>query len=169
MAFWQKVIDEFYTKYAGIRKWHDWLVQEVMDKGKLVMPTGREYEWKPFLRPDGSVKWPRTQILNYPVQGLGADLVAIARVTIRKRLMKQGLTKSVLLFSTVHDSIDLDVDGDIRLCYNICALVNKAIEDVPTNFYRLFGVPFDLPLKAEVAFGPNLKDLTEYASNSIEG
>lgn len=125
------------------------------------MPTGREYHFQPVETKYG-MKWPRTQILNYPVQGLGADLVAIARVTIFKRLVKQNLLKQALLISTVHDSIDIDVDGDIGLCYNICSLVKSAIEDVPVNFERLFGVPFDLPLNAEINYGLNLSELKEY-------
>lgn len=162
-GFWQGVIDEYYNKYKGLHKWHQSIVREVQNTGRLVMPTGREYEYKPFMRPDGSIKWHRPTILNYPVQGLGADLVAIARVTLRKRLLKAGLLgPRVLLQNTVHDSIDIDVDNDAELIYNICITLKQCVVDVPLNFYRLFGVEFNLPLTAEIAFGPNLEDLKEF-------
>jgi hypothetical protein len=117
------------------------------------MPTGRVYQ---FPRADVAHRewfW-RPKILNYPVQGLGADLVAIGRVTMWKRLRKLGIP--VLFQSTVHDSIDIDCES----CYNIrvVEIVKQSIIDIPTNFYRLFGVPFDLPLNSEVSVGPTLKD-----------
>jgi DNA polymerase I len=164
--FWQDVIDEYYNKYKGLATWHKSLVEQVKATGRLVMPTGRIYEYKPFVRPDGSVKWHRPIILNYPVQGLGADLVAIARVSLRKRLIKQGLLgPKVLLQSTVHDSIDIDVDNDPELIYNISETLQKCVADVPVNFQRLFGKEFNLPLHAEVAYGPNLEDLKDFTPN----
>ncbi len=165
--YWQGIIDEFYNKYQGIAKWHTKLIQEVTQTGKLVMPTGREFHFTP--KPDykGELKWPITQIKNYPVQGTGADLVAIARVTIRKRLIKEGLYGLVKMQSTVHDSIDIDVpiDNGMDLCYTICRLCEKAVNDVPTNFERLFKTPFNLPLNAEVKYGKNLGELAVYAPN----
>ena len=162
--YWQEVIDEFYKKYKGIAKWHDSLVREVVNSGQLVMPTGRRFifdkadvirrEW--FWRP---------KILNYPVQGTGADLVAIGRVAMWKRLRKAGL--NVLFQSTVHDSVDIDVDltsvdKPLETCYNICSVVDNAIKDIPINFERIFNLKFDLPVLAEIGYGPNLKDLTPY-------
>lgn len=156
--FWKNVIDEFYVKYRGIAKWHDSLVREVLGSGQLVMPTGRVFE---FDRADVAKRtffW-RPKILNYPVQGTGADLVSIGRVTMWKRLKKAGLP--VLFQSTVHDSIDLDTHP--KVCYNsVCKIVKQSIEDIPINFFRLFGINFDLPISCEIGYGQNLKDLTPY-------
>lgn len=163
--FWEKVIQKFYAKYIGVKSIHDKWVQEVVDTGKLVMPTGREYH---FDRKDVVRRlwfW-RPKILNYPVQGLGADLVAIARVGLRRKMKGSN----AILVGTVHDSIDLDVpirqdlpiDKSMQACYNICSLMKASIEDVPANFEKLFQVPFNVPLTGEVFYGPNLKDLTQY-------
>lgn len=160
---WQEIINEYYTKYKGLKKWHDELVQAVTLTNQLVMPTGRVYKFQPFAHPSRGLIWPRTKILNYPVQGLGADLVAIARVTLRKRMLKQGITEA-LLVNTVHDSIDIDTPE--HLTYNICSLVNDSVEAVPDNFHRLFGKPFNLPLVAEVFYGPNLKEMEKYENYS---
>lgn len=155
--YWQEVIDEFYLKYKGMASWHDILVRTVLDTGQLIMPTGRVYE---FNRRDVAVKpynW-RPKILNYPVQGTGADLVAIGRVTAYKRLIKAGIP--VLWQSTVHDSLDVDVPKEA--CYNVCKILKESIEDIPINFKRLFKQTFDLPISCEIGFGPNLKELTQY-------
>lgn len=161
IRFWKNIIDEFYSKYEGIKQWHDQLHREVLSSGQLVMPTGRVFE---FDRRDVARRdwfWV-PKIKNYPVQGTGADLVAIGRVTMWKRLRKAGIP--VLFQSTVHDSIDVDVnlpvDNPLKLCYNIAQIMRQGIEDIPMNFYRLWGKQFDLPVSCEIGYGPNLKDLT---------
>lgn len=159
--YWQDVIDEYYHKYSGMAKWHNSLVEEVKRSRKIVLPTGREFHFEPLVF-RGEHKWPRTQILNYPVQGTGADLVAIARVTMHKRL--KALKYPVLFQSTVHDSVDIDcLDNDLGMVYNVCQVIKQSVEDVPLNFYRLFGAVFNLPVSCEIGFGRNLGDLQEYA------
>jgi DNA polymerase I-like protein with 3'-5' exonuclease and polymerase domains len=64
--FWQRVIDETYSKYKGLAEWHKKLVQQVSQTGFIRTPFGREYHYKPDRR-RGELVWPRTTILNYPV------------------------------------------------------------------------------------------------------
>ena len=134
-------------------------MQEVLSSGRLVMSTGRVYNFDRREVAKNPFYW-RPKILNYPVQGTGADLVAIGRVTANKRLKKAGLP--FLWQSTVHDSIDIDVDGSQEVCYNIAKIVKESIEDIPTNFYRLFGVEFNLPVSCEIGIGPTLGDLKPF-------
>jgi DNA polymerase I-like protein with 3'-5' exonuclease and polymerase domains len=150
-SFWQNVIEEFYKKYKGLAKWHKEVVATAMRDRQLIMPTGRIYKYEPELK-YGRVKWPRTKILNYPVQGLGADLMAIARVSLSNRLKgKDG----VKLINTVHDSIILDFDSKVWDNNSIVSLVDKCFTDVPANFEKLFGVNFNLPMRVECQVGPN--------------
>lgn len=148
--FWQDVIDNFYAKYKGLKEWHDKIMFDAKRDRKLTMPTGRVYHYEPEIKFD-KVKYPRTKILNYPVQGLGADLMAIARVTLRNRLKdKEG----VHIINTVHDSIMLDYDP--KVWYNISMLleiVKSSFEDVPKNFEKMFGVDFNLPMRVEMEIG----------------
>ena len=148
-SFWQDVIDAFYKKYNGLAKWHKEVVATAMRDRQLIMPTGRIYKYEPELK-YGRVKWPRTKILNYPVQGLGADLMAIARVSLSNRLKgKDG----VKLINTVHDSIILDFDSKVWDNNSIVQLVDKCFTDVPLNFEKLFGVKFNLPMRVECQVG----------------
>src|SRR3990167_1098033 len=155
--FWQRVIDEYYNKYKGIWKWHRDLVQSALSSGLYVSPTGRTYNYPSSDIPRRLWFW-RPKILNYPVQGLGADLVMLARISFWNRLKQMNL-KNVLPCSSVHDSIVVDVDNDQGLCYTICKTLKKCVEDVPINFKRVFGVEFNLPLNAEVKVGKNLKEM----------
>jgi len=147
--FWQGVIDQFYTKYKGLRDWHTKILNDAKRDRKLVMPTGRTYNYEPEVKYN-KVEWPRTKILNYPVQGLGADLMAIARVSLRNRLLNK---EGVKLVNTVHDSIILDFDSKVWDNSSIVNLVDRCFNDIPGNFKKLFGKDFNLPMRVECQVG----------------
>lgn len=152
-SYWQNVIDKTYEKYTGLGKWHENLVREVVKTGRLVMPTGRIYA---FERVRG--EWPRTQILNYPVQGLGADLLSIIRASLAKRIRLNANLINTKMICTVHDSILFDCDHkDVDILKD---LIDNVFKDMPKNFKKLFGVEFNLPLRCETSVGANWGDMT---------
>ena len=150
--YWQRLIDEFYSKYSGLYRWHGSLMREVVRTGKLAMPTGRVYNYEKHRG-----EWPRTTILNYPVQGLGADLMAIARVSMYNRLRPKDLRSK--LICTVHDSIVLD--SPTEEIEEVCKIAKEVWEDIPRNFDRVFGVKFDLPLRVDIKVGKDWGNLEE--------
>lgn len=153
--YWQSVIDRFFEKYAGIKKWHEKLLQEAMTTGKIQMPHGRFYP----IEPNYSKKepWPLTIIKNYPVQGFGADLVMLARLECRSRLRAGGY-KSILV-STVHDSIVADCPEEEWK--DVARLMYDSIIAVPELCRKLFRVDFDLPTTSEILVGKNMSEMTE--------
>lgn len=153
--FWQGVIDQFYAKYKRLGEWHNNLVAQAKRDRKLVMPTGRIYGYEPEIS-YGKEKWPRTKILNYPVQGLGADLMAIARVSLYNRTKH---LEGFKLVNTVHDSIIIDFDSNVHDSLELVKLVDKCFNDVPANFKKLFGVEFNLPMRVECEVGPTWGDM----------
>jgi DNA polymerase I-like protein with 3'-5' exonuclease and polymerase domains len=159
--YWQGVIDKFYDKYKGIKKKHDEWVDTAIRTGQLSMPTGRVFKFEPKMD-KGQAKWPRTQILNYPVQGTGHDIVTIARVSLYKRINAHPILSNLCKFvSTVHDSIVLDVNEfSDELRKQLVDVIDGVFRDVPANFRNLFGVELNLPIQAEVSVGENLLDLT---------
>jgi len=161
-SFWQGVIDEFYNKYTGVKAWHDEIYRTATQDGRLCMPTGRIYNFESTLR-RGTLEWPRTKILNYPVQGLGADIMSLIRVSFHKRFKAANISGEEI--STIHDSIVVDamnheVQRTVELFYEV-------FNDLPVNFKRVFGVEFDLPLLCEISYGMNKLDLTEHKKGSI--
>lgn len=154
---WQKVIDQFYAKYPDLYKWHISLVEEVTRTGFVTIPTGREFHYSPIKKPNGDIDWPRTTILNYSVQGFGADLMMVARLSFANRL-KAGGYKTKLI-STVHDSIVCDSPDDEYL--RIVKLFHEVFADIPKNFEKIFGVELNVPMKCEVLIGSNLKEMKE--------
>lgn len=156
---WQKVIDKYYKKYYGLKAWHDKLVETAMLTGRVEIPTGRQFTFVPDTK-YGKPKWPITTILNYPVQGFGADLMLLARLLVNKELIDGGLKdQGVLPVSTVHDSLVYDVpDGCVD---STVAAIKTGWSKIPGTFEQIFGLSFDLPCRVEIGVGPNLKDLTD--------
>lgn len=155
--YWQKVIDAFYNKYTDLRDWHTQIVKDAMKDGQLTMPTGRIYTFEPKRNYKGDLEAPETIIKNYPVQGLGADLMSIARVSFFNRFKKEKINGYIV--NTVHDSIVCDVHAEEKI--RVATMFHKVFRDIPENFYKLFGVKFTLPLSCEVSVGNNMKELTE--------
>ena len=153
-SFWQEVIDEFYAKYTGIRKWHTRIVQEAISTGTFQSPTARVYRYNASDIPTRLWFW-RPKILNYPVQGLGADLVMLARISFWNRFKARGMIG--LPISSVHDSIV--VDSPKEECYTIGKMLKSCVRDVPMNFKKVFGKEFNVPLNAEIKVGNDLKNM----------
>lgn len=151
--FWQNVIDKFVEKYKGFSSWHTRLIQEVTTTGRIVMCTGRVYTFDK----DKYGEWPLTQIFNHPVQGLGADILSIIRVSFAGRFKKAGI-KGVIC-NTVHDSIVVDCEAVEK--ERVTEIFHQVFLDFNKNFFRVFGVEFNLPLRCEVSVGNNMKDLKE--------
>lgn len=148
-AFWQEIIDQFYAKYTGIAEWHEQLMHEAMSTGFVRIPTGRQFPFEP-MRQGRQMKWPRTQILNYPVQGFGADLMVLARVVLWRDMAH--LRDKIKWVCTVHDSIVWDVPEE--LVQDVAQLIFAGWRKLPQEFERVFGVELDLPPTVEVKYGP---------------
>lgn len=155
--YWAKAIDAYYNKYKGIKKWHTELVQQATLHGKIISPTGRIFTFKPKEGRYG-LEWPTTTIKNYIVQGTGADLVMIARISLFNRMKKLGMKTKLCM--TVHDSIVGDCPEEEW--EDFAALSLSCINDVPANFERLYKTPFNLALNAEVLYGSSLAEMKEW-------
>lgn len=154
--FWEKKLELFFEKYKRLKQWHGELLRTVADTGQIVSPTGRVYTYEYKRGYSGDLELPATQIKNYIVQGLGADIMSVLRVDFYRRFKASDI--SGLLVNTVHDSIVLDletkkdVDKSVEMIYNV-------LLDFPQNFEKIFGVPFDLEIRGEMEVGMNQYDM----------
>ena len=154
---WQEVVDTFYKKYQGGHKWHTKIIQEAQTNGRLTIPSGRYFPFSPERRYNGELKWPITQIKNYPVQGFGADLVMLARLEASKRIRKQNTDAK--LISTVHDSIVADCRSEDVV--TVGRILYESIASVPQLCQQVWGYKLLVPLTSEVQYGPNKKDMKD--------
>lgn len=153
---WQKIIDEFYTKYPSIGKGHLRDIKFVKENGYLEIPSGRYF---PFNPSEISVDkpWTLTKIKNYPIQGFGADLVKLGRIEAFNRFKESGLEGEFIC--TIHDSLVYDVpeknvDATVRI-------LRESIDKVPELCYTNWNWKFSLPLLCEISVGPNKFDMVE--------
>ena len=152
--YWKEVISAYYKKYQGVSKWHENIIRQVVNSGGILEnPTGRFFK---FQRYEG--KYPETQIKNYPVQALGADIMALARVSFYNRLKKLNFP-DCLIVNTVHDSIVVDCDEKTTDVDKLITTMHEVFDDLPTNFNKMFGVEFNVPMAAEVQIGMNWEDM----------
>lgn len=154
--FWQRVIDEYYEKYSGIRVWHEQLLNTAKTTGIIEIPSGRFYQFVPDLT-KGYPRWPETTIKNYPVQGFGADLVKLARLEFDKRFTASGLEGEFI--STIHDS--LVADTPTKNVDAVARMLQEAIEAVPGLCKVVWDYDFSLPLTCEIQVGMNKRDMKE--------
>lgn len=155
--FWQNIIDNFYQKYKGFMKWHNKILTDAVRDGQLIMPTGRIYDFKMVRNYRGELEPPQTIIKNYPVQGLGADIMAIARIKFYRKFKDEKVVGK--LANTVHDSIVADVPS--YELERVSAMYHEVFNELPEAFQKVFGVEFNLPLKCEVLYGPNMAEMKE--------
>lgn len=151
---WQNVIDEFYNKYTGIKAGHERDIALVQKQRYLEIPSGRYFNYVPTLR-NGQYKWPITTIKNYPIQGFGADLVALARVAAWKRFTSEIPTGSFIC--TVHDSLVFDVPS--KYIEPTARIINDAVRSIPRLCKETFEYEFTLPISCEVSIGKNKLDM----------
>lgn len=150
--FWQKIIDTFFDKYYGLNEKHISLIQEASTTGRTISPFGRVHEHEPVRG-----EWNVSDITNHINQGLGADVMVIARISFANRWMNSGLEGK--LISTVHDNIIVDTPE--KNVMDTAKLFHETFRDLPKAISKTYKLDWTLPLLCEVKAGNNQKDLTE--------
>jgi DNA polymerase I-like protein with 3'-5' exonuclease and polymerase domains len=154
--FWQEVIDRYYAKYKALHKTHMNYIKQVNMTGTLTSPLGRTYEFKRYFKRGGH-EYSEYEITNYPNQGLGADVCAVARVALYSRIRRDNLRAKFI--STIHDSISLDCPVEEK--DRVIEHINYVFKHLPHYITRAYGIEWNLPLVGEISVGPNMSDLEE--------
>lgn len=155
--FWQNVIDKYYSKYKEIERTHMRFIKEATTNKKIISPFGREYTFYPTKNFRGELKFSENDITNWPNQGCGADVMAVARIAAFQRAKRLGLKG--LFISTVHDSIVADVPQEEVAIW--CELFSNVFKDLPALISKAFDVNWNVPMVGEISVGPNMKELVE--------
>jgi DNA polymerase I len=161
--FWDEIGRKFFTKYKGIDEQHTRWANLVTSGAPIVGPFGREWSI-PLRRSDsGELKIPWTTLTNYPVQGTGADVMMLARISFARRLKALGVP--ALMVSTVHDSIV--VDAEKKYVHQLAKLFYEVFDDLIANIKRCFGYEWVVPLDCEVKYGMNQKNMTKLLRSEL--
>jgi DNA polymerase-1 len=140
-------IERYFARYVGVKAFIEKTLEETRRKGSVRTMFGRI---RPI--PDIESRNPNQRgfaertAINSPLQGTGADLIKLAMIAIDRKLSERELKTRMVL--QVHDELLFEVpdpeSGEVE------ALVRAEMEGVA----RL-----KVPLVADLAFGPNWRDL----------
>jgi DNA polymerase-1 len=158
---WEEISDAFYSKYKGLKQWQDYNYKEVCVHGEYQSFTGRIYKFKKVRKKDGVWLYPKPAVCNYIVQGTATgDIVPLAMIIIRNRLIREGLYDDVKIVMQVHDSIVLDspvkfVDRTAHICLD-------TFNNLPTYIEQYWEYPWTVPMTGEVKIGNSWGDMKKW-------
>jgi len=151
---WQRIVDDFCSKYYGLTDWQDRNIAEVYAKGELRIQTGRKFKFKR----DDNYEYNERQIKNYPVQGIaGGDILPICAVVIRRGMVKAKLKSRMIL--TVHDSIVFDVVKEEL--DRLIKLIKYVFSHLTEYIKAFYGIPWRTDLAGDIEVGPNYAEMEE--------
>ncbi len=169
----KKFINTFYTRYTGVKKYHEEIVAKAEkdavvsydpDKSGPVYtyfhnsPTGRHYIFNKYPNEyKGGLSFSPTELKNWPIQGFATgDIVPMMVGILLRKLEDAKLTPDVKLIMTVHDSVVLDVPIDkLEKC---AILAKQTLEDAPKYMKSIFNIDFPCKLGVGVDAGYNWQD-----------
>ncbi len=142
-------IDRYFARYVGVKAFIDKTLEQTRRDGSVRTMFGRV---RPI--PDIQSRNPNQRgfaertAVNTPLQGTAADLIKLAMIAIAKELEARKLKTRMVL--QVHDELLFEVPDEE--CAAVAEIVRSRMEQV---------VELKVPLIADLAFGPNWRDLKE--------
>lgn len=142
------------VRVDGVYHTHPTLLQTV---GKYQTLTGKKYTFfKKATRTKRGVfqYWPGPNIMNYPIQGTAADIVAMQTGRVFRYMINQR--DKGLMINEIHDSNVLDVKEEH--VEEITKGVQNVLEDVKTSFKEVFDMEFNAPIRVDAGNGINWRE-----------
>ena len=143
-----KVHETYFETWDRLREWHLRSVERVRRDGQVTSPIGRVRRLPDIW--DGNderAAAAERAAINSPVQGLASDLMQMSAASINGLLPGVGPVVGAEIVGTVHDSILIEVPReDWQAVGREC---QHRMETITTLLPDLFGIEFDVPLKAD--------------------
>lgn len=156
-SYWDAVNGNFYFKYAGLNATHEAWAKLVAERKPIISPLGRVWKLEPVVNNWGKSQIPWTTLSNYPVQGTGHDIVSVARILLRNKMLQHKLTAR--LITTVHDDIMADVpEKEVK---TVAALMYESFDEVRAVIKQKFNYDTVIPFEGEVKTGQNMADMQD--------
>lgn len=142
----QKVINDYFETYKGIRKYMDEIPETAREQGYVTSLFGRR-RYFPSINDRNYTVRSRSEreAINMPIQGTASDIVKIAMINVANALEKEKLETRMIM--QVHDELLFEAPA---------AEVEKASEIIKREMEA--AAELDVPLIAEVGVGDNWID-----------
>ena len=136
-------IDSYLSLYSGVDAYLSRTVEEAREQGYVETLFGRR-RYIPELSSSNRnlVHFGERVAMNSPVQGTAADIMKLALLGVRRRLLREGLDARIIM--QVHDELILDASAE---CAERAAEILVAEMESATEL--------DIPLTVEVEVGDN--------------
>ena len=134
-------MEKYFEKYSGVHAYMTRVVEQAKENGWVSTLMGRR-RWLPELKSSNFNlrSFGERVALNMPIQGTAADIIKLAMIKVRDRLLSEGLEARLVL--QVHD--ELIVECPECETQRVKALLEGEMEHV---------VELALPLTAEAHAG----------------
>lgn len=145
----KKFIDEYYHDFANVRQWQINTLAEAQQTGYVKTLTGR-IRWVYDLI-SGNQKYrslAERAAINFPIQGLAADIIKKAMINIYQWILKNNLKNQVRPLLQIHDELIFEVKED-----QIDWAKNEIQKIMEKNEW------LSVPLKVQSSIGKTLADL----------
>jgi DNA polymerase-1 len=121
----QAIIDRYFARYAGVKRWLDATVAQARETGFVRTLWGRRRELPDIrARNPGLRQAAERMAVNTPIQGTAADIIKLAMLRVDRALAEERRDARMLL--QVHDELVLEVaEGEVAAAE---ALVRRAME-----------------------------------------
>ena len=137
----QKLMDDYFTRFGGIRDYLQSVVRVARERGFTETLLGRR-RYLPDLASENRQRREMAErmALNAPIQGSAADIIKSAMLIVEDAIAKAGLKSRMIL--QVHDELIFEVMAGEEV------ELEKLVRDGMSKAY-----PLDLPLEVSVGIG----------------
>ena len=145
----REYMDKYFETYHGVREYMKAVVERAREDGYVSTLLGRR-RWLPELKSSNfnTRSFGERVALNMPIQGTAADLIKLAMIHVRDRLVREGLEARLVL--QVHDELIVECpDAEVE---RVKALLTQEMEGV---------ADLSVPLNADSAAGQSWAEAKE--------
>lgn len=156
----QKMFDDFYEMFPGVRKYIDAMHNYVKRYGCIRYPNGRVRHLLGALSEDRSaVSSALRQSQNSPIQGSASDCAVVGIIEYYRKLREMHLDSK--LVGVIHDAMYIDsYPGELFECID---LLHHSMKEYPEQVFDFL----TCPLGVDIQIGPNMNDHLDIDSMEI--
>ncbi|MGO8718076.1 MAG: DNA polymerase I, partial [Acidobacteriaceae bacterium] len=140
-------IERYFERYSGVKAFIEQTLEKVRQTQSVRTLFGRVRPIPDITSRNANMRgFSERTAINTPLQGTAADLIKLAMIRVARELREQKLRTKIVL--QVHDELVLDVPTEE--VEEVRERVQQAMEQV---------IELKVPIVADVAVGPNWRDL----------
>ena len=130
----QSYIDAYLNHYEGVRTYMERIKEEAREQGYVTTLFGRR-RYLPELKSSNfnTRSFGERVALNTPIQGTAADVIKLAMVRVRNRLLEEGLQARLVM--QIHDELLIEApEAEVQ---QVCALLQQEMEGAASLSVKL--------------------------------